>query len=315
LPLDKAEELLVGVETADDAAVYKLNRNLALVQTVDFFTPIVDDPYLFGQISAANALSDIYAMGGRPLIALSLIGYPTCLSLDVIGEILRGGINKVHEAGALMVGGHTVENPQPIFGLAATGIIDPKNVVTNANARPKDLLVLTKPLGIGILATALKGQLIEEEEMSEAIDSARELNKYASEAMLKVGVNACTDITGFGLLGHLQEMLHASNAAARIVVKDIPIWPKALEFAESGIIPARTHENRQYLQPYVSFAPSVKLKEQDVLLDPQTSGGLLISVSPERRDDLIKELKTLGVKTHAIIGEIVEEDAGRIDIF
>jgi len=303
----------VGIETADDAAVYRTSENTALVQTVDFFTPIVDDPYLFGQIAAANALSDIYAMGGEPLTAMNIVAFPPKLGFDVLQKILLGGRDKIEESGAVIVGGHTVEDKEPKYGLAVTGLVHPGEVITNAGAQAGDRLVLTKPLGMGILATALKGGMVEEGEMMDVIDSARTLNASAAEAMREIGVSACTDVTGFGFLGHLYLMLAASGVSARVEAKSVPIWPKAIEFAEMGLIPAGAAENRAFLRGKISFG-RVSEVLQDVLFDPQTSGGLLISVPNERCDELIEALKEARVSTRAVVGEILRGEAGVIEV-
>ncbi len=303
----------MGIETADDAAVYRTSENTALVQTVDFFTPIVDDPYLFGQIAAANALSDIYAMGGEPLTAMNIVAFPPKLGFDVLQKILLGGRDKIEESGAVIVGGHTVEDKEPKYGLAVTGLVHPGEVITNAGAQAGDRLVLTKPLGMGILATALKGGMVEEGEMMDVIDSARTLNASAAEAMREIGVNACTDVTGFGFLGHLYLMLAASGVSARVEAKSVPIWPKAIEFAEMGLIPAGAAENRAFLKGKISFG-RVSEVLQDVLFDPQTSGGLLISVPDERCDELIEALKEARVSTRAVVGEILRGEAGVIEV-
>lgn len=303
----------MGIEGAADAAVYRLREDLALVQTVDFFTPIVDDPYLFGQIAAANALSDIYVMGGKPLTAMNIIAFPPELGLDVLQKILIGGRDKVEEAGALVVGGHSVEDKEPKYGLAVTGLVHPDKLVTNSKAKVGDKLILTKPLGIGILATALKGGEIKEEDMMEAIDTARALNSFASEAMKKVGVNACTDVTGFGFLGHLHLMLTASGVSAKVYANEVPVWTKAMEFAEMGFVPAGVVGNRAFLRDKVSFE-GIDEVFRDILFDPQTSGGLLISVSAARCDELVEALKKAEVPTHAIIGEILKGEAGVIEV-
>lgn len=303
----------MGIETADDAAVYRVSEDTALVQTVDFFTPIVDDPYLFGQIAAANALSDIYAMGGEPLTAMNIVAFPPKLGFDVLQKILLGGRDKIEESGAVIVGGHTVEDKEPKYGLAVTGLVCPGEVITNAGAKAGDRLVLTKPLGMGILATALKGGMVEEGEMMDAIDSGRTLNASAAEAMRKIGVSACTDVTGFGFLGHLSLMLTASGVSVRVEAKEVPIWSKAIEFAEMGLIPAGAAENRAFLKGKISFG-RVDEVIQDILFDPQTSGGLLISVPTERCDELVEALKKGGVPTRAVVGEILRGEVGTIEV-
>lgn len=314
MPAVVSKELLVGIDTRDDAAIFKIGEGKALVQTVDFFTPIVDDAYLFGQIAAANALSDIYAMGGKPLTAMNLAGFPCEMDMSILADILKGGREKVEEAGAIIVGGHTIEDAEPKYGLSITGMIDPEEVITVSAARPGDKLVLTKPLGVGILSTALKGQFVSEEDMREAIDGMRRLNEDASEAMKKVGVKACTDITGFGLLGHLYTMLKESKVAAIIEAKAVPVWPGVYEHAQQGLVPGGAGKNRDYLKNIVTFDSSVDRIRQDILFDPQTSGGLLIAVPQGRVGELVDLLREAKAVSVAQIGEIVEDKAGKIQV-
>jgi selenide,water dikinase len=314
VPLARVKELLVGIEHCDDAAAFKIDKDTVLVQTVDFFTPIVDSPYLFGQIAAANALSDVYAMGSKPITALSLVAFPPKLGHWVLEEILKGGRDKIEESGAVVVGGHSLEDKEPKFGYAVTGISHPEKIVTSAGAKIGDKLILTKPIGLGVLATALKGGIITEEEMMDAIDNARTLNRKASEIMIEVGVNSCTDITGFGFLGHLHIMLKASSKSARIYTQKVPVYQKALELAQIGFVPAGTHENRRFVENYVKGEPTKDSVLMDILLDPQTSGGLLISVSDKKSDLLIQRLNEEGIKTKEIVGEIVKEKRGNIKL-
>lgn len=313
LTIDEAEELLVGFDTSDDAAVYKFDENTALLQTVDFFPPIVDSPYLFGQISAANALSDIYAMGGRPLTALNLAAFPCSLGLDILGSILQGGREKVREAGAIIVGGHTIQDNEPKYGLSVTGVVPLDKVITNSNAKPGDILVLTKPLGMGILASALKRGVVSEDDIMPAIEAASALNKAAAEAMIEVGVNACTDITGFGLLGHLKEMVNASGVKVKVEVEKVPIWDMAIEIAKAGIIPGGARDNRAFLGDSVVFLADSPVPPE-ILFDPQTSGGLLISVPGEKGDLLLATLEAKGVGTRAVIGKVEEGTPGLIEV-
>jgi len=314
VPLGRVDELLVGTEHSDDAAAFKINEDIVLVQTVDFFTPIVDSPYLFGQISAANALSDVYAMGGKPITALCLVAFSPKLGHKVLEEILKGGRDKIEESGAVVVGGHSLEDREPKFGYAVTGIIHPEKIVTSAGAKIGDKLILTKPIGLGILATALKGEIITEEEMMDAIDNARTLNRKASEVMIEVGVNACTDITGFGFLCHLHIMLKASSKSAKIYTKKIPVYQKALELAKIGFVPAGTHENRRFVKNYIEGESTEDGVLMDILCDPQTSGGLLISVAGEKSDLLIQRLNKEGVRTKKVIGEIIKGKVGNIEL-
>jgi selenide,water dikinase len=313
LPVDTAEELLVGFETSDDAAVYRFDDKTALLQTVDFFPPIVDSPYMFGQIAAANALSDIYAMGGKPITALNLVAYPCKIGMDILGAIMQGGHDKVKEAGAVTVGGHSIQDNEPKYGLAVTGIVPIDGIVTNSGAKPGDVLVLTKPLGMGILASALKKGHVTETEIDPAIQSAATLNRYASEAMVEVGVRACTDVTGFGLMGHLREMAAASGVKAIVEFDKVPVWDKAVELARQGIVPGGAKTNWVFLEDTVVLPPEAKIPP-DILFDPQTSGGLLISVPAGKADRLLAALEANGVATHAVIGRIEDGVSGIIEV-
>jgi selenide,water dikinase len=306
--------LLVGLDTTDDAAVYQLNSEQALIQTLDFFTPVVDDPYLFGQIAAANALSDVYAMGGTPLLALNIACFPTCLPVEVLQAILQGGADKVKEAGAILAGGHTVEDDEPKYGLSVTGIIHPAKIISNAGAKAGDLLLLTKPLGTGIALTALKADLAEAELVNSVQQSMATLNKDAAAVMVEVGVSACTDITGFGFLGHLYEMIVASKVSATVATCNIPVFPGVAALAQMGLIPGGAYRNRDYLVDNVTFTPGVKEEMADILFDPQTSGGLLISISAAKASVLIEKLAKYGVTTAAIVGEISGGAPGRIKV-
>lgn len=282
LPKFESDRLLVGLDTSDDAAVYKLNEETALIQTLDFFTPIVDDPYQFGQIAAANALSDVYAMGGIPLIALNIVAFPNCLPIEVLGEILRGGADKVKEAGALLVGGHSIEDNEPKYGLSVTGTVHPDKVLANSTAKPGDVLILTKPVGLGILNTCIKEELLEQDLVEEAIRVMATLNKVAAELMIETGAHACTDITGFGLIGHALEMAEGSKVSIELDSHAVPVMEGALENARMGLVPAGTYKNRDYAGERVRIDPTISEAMIDVLYDPQTSGGLLISLDPER---------------------------------
>ncbi|SHM66383.1 selenophosphate synthase [Caldanaerovirga acetigignens] len=299
----KHENLLVGLETSDDAAVYKIADDLAIIHTIDFFTPVVDDPYLFGQIAACNALSDIYAMGGRPLLALNIVGFPEDLVEDVLPIVLKGGADKVIEAGAIIAGGHSIKTPEPIYGLSVIGTVHPAKVLTNAGAKPGDVLILTKPLGTGIFTTAIKADMVDDVSVKEAIGVMNTLNKAASEAAIKVGVNAVTDITGFGLLGHAYEMAEASGVTIKIEAEKVPVISAIFEYASMGLLPAGLYANRRYLENKVIFLNDIKEELQDVFFDPQTSGGLLISCPEEKSEILIKELKRSNVEC-AKIGHV-----------
>lgn len=308
LPKHYNENLLVGLDTSDDAAVYKINEELALIQTLDFFTPVVDDPYTFGQIAATNSLSDVYAMGGEPKLAMNIVCFPNCLSPDILGEILRGGYDKVKEAGAIVVGGHTVEDDEPKYGLSVSGFIHPDKVLTNSNAKPGDALVLTKPLGLGIINTAIKGEIVDKEAYDEAVKVMSTLNKYAKEAIdIAGGVNSLTDITGFGLLGHALEMATGSSVTIKINSKDLPLIPKAIEYAKMGLVPAGTYANRKYVGENISIEDYITEDIKDILFDPQTSGGLLISISKENLDSLLKALESTPTE-FAVIGEVLGKE-------
>ena len=313
LPTVEDKNLLTASIPFADAGVYRISDDCALVQSVDFFTPIVDDPRTFGRIAAANALSDIYAMGGKPLTVMNLVGFPACLKQEVLVEILKGGAEKVHEAGAIVVGGHTVEDDEPKFGLAVTGLVDPKQLVTTVGAKDGDLLVLTKPLGVGILATALKGEVIKEEQMAEAIRGMETLNRAASEVMLDVGVNACTDITGFGLLGHALELAEASQIGIEIEASALHVYPQVMDLAAIGLVPAGSYRNREHYLPKVVNRERVAPEVVDILADPQTSGGLLISVSEDRLAQLTAQLEEAGCNAFNI-GRVVAEHPGQMTI-
>ena len=307
LPPMTDPNLLVGLDTGDDATVYRIGEDLAIIQTLDFFPPIVDDPFQFGEIAAANAISDIYAMGGRPIIALNIVGFPVDLPKEILVDILKGG---AAEAGVLIVGGHTIDDEEPKYGLAVTGVIKPGHEVTNANARPGDVLVLTKPLGTGIITTAGKEGVAEPSLLNEAIEVMSILNRAASDAMVKVGVNACTDVTGYGLIGHLHSMIGASGVGARIRLDSVPILNGVWDLVKKGIIPGGTHRNLESVERQVDWHPTITEEAKILLCDAQTSGGLLISVPAERRDELVNELKANGVATIAVIGEVLDEPKG-----
>lgn len=309
--------ILVGTNTADDAAVYKVNDSLAIVQSVDYFTPVVDDPYTFGLITAANSLSDLYAMGAQPLFALNIVGFPSKkLSMDELAEILKGGAAKAAEAGISVIGGHTIEDPEPKYGMVVTAVIHPAQVVTNAGAKAGDMLVLTKPLGLGIITTAMKKGLVGPEVIAEAIEVMSTLNKGAAEAMVKVGVNACTDITGFGFLGHLHEMAKASHLGAKIFLADVPVIPETWNLINNkqGVVPGGTLKNLEFLREDLIVNPDISEVDLTVLSDAQTSGGLLISVTEEKLANLLLALKEAGVQTIAIVGKMVQDDLFKLEI-
>jgi selenide,water dikinase len=315
LPIPKDPKVLVGLDTSDDAGVYQLSDEVALVQTVDFFTPIVDDPFTFGQIAVANALSDVYAMGGTPLTGMNLVAFPIkTLSPSILKEILLGGLAKMEEAGVALVGGHTIEDPEVKYGLAVTGIVHPNKILTNAKAKVGDKLVLTKPLGTGIISTALKGGMASEEGIQKIVESMTTLNRKASEWMKTLGAHACTDITGFGFIGHALEMAIASQVGMVIQSKTIPIFPEAMEYAKLGLIPGGAYSNRDFFSCRVEVHPDVSGFLIDILYDPQTSGGLLISLAPGEADRLAETLKREGDVYSAIVGEVVEGHCGKIQI-
>ena len=281
--------LLVGFDRSDDASVYRISDQLALVQTVDFFPPIADDPYLFGQIAATNALSDVYAMGGEPKLALNLMCVPKDMPQEAVHQMLRGGYDKVYEAGCLITGGHSIFGSEPKYGLAVTGFVHPDRVLTNSGARPGDVLLLTKPLGVGILSTACKGELASPEGMELAYRLMTTLNKEARDVMVNYRVHACTDVTGFSLLGHLLEMVLGSGVQALLHLDRIDLIPEAVELAKMGILPEGMYRNRAFAEPYVD-AGDTPLCRQDVLFDPQTAGGLLIAADPVDADALLADL-------------------------
>ncbi len=314
LPKPSDPNLLLGIGTDDDAAVYRLSDEMALVQTVDVFTPIVDDPYTFGAIAAANALSDIYAKGGRPLLALNIAGFPRKLPLDILAEILRGGADKAAEAGVMIVGGHSIDDPEPKYGLAVTGLVHPEKFVSNAGARPGDALYLTKPLGIGVITTGIKQEKTPAAVADAAVRIMGTLNRAASEGMQEVGVHAATDVTGFGLLGHLHEMVAASGVGARISAAAVPVLDGARDLARQGAIAGGTARNLEWLADKVRWAPEVDETMRLLLADAQTSGGLLIAVAPERATALERALRARGVETIARIGQATSRDGLPIEV-
>lgn len=307
----------MGTNTADDAAVYKVNDSLAIVQTVDYFTPVVDDPYTFGAITAANSLSDIYAMGAQPLFALNVVGFPSKkLQLEVLAEILKGGAAKAVEAGINIIGGHTIEDQEPKYGLVVTAVIHPDEVVTNAGAKVGDYLVLTKPLGLGIITTAMKKGLVGQQTINEAIGVMSTLNKKAAEVMVRVGVHACTDITGFGFLGHLHEMLKGSGAGANISLGELPVIQEAWHLVQNqtGVVPGGTKKNLSFLRENLVVGSGITEEELLVLADAQTSGGLLMAVEESKLPLLLAGLKEAGVQTSAVVGKVVHDENCRIEI-
>jgi len=315
LPLVDDPNLLVGLERADDAGVYKLNDELAIIQTIDFITPIVDDPYTFGQIAAANALSDVYAMGGKPLTAMNVVCFPIqSQDISVLGEILRGGWDKLLEAGVALVGGHSIEDPELKYGLSVTGVIHPSKIIAKSGAEVGDKLILTKPLGTGIVSTALKGGVAGEEAVAHIAASMTTLNQRASELMQDAGVHACTDITGYGLLGHACGMIEDGPVGMEIHVTAIPFFPEAKGFARMGLVPGGTQRNREFRLNMIEQAYEIGDDMGNILFDPQTSGGLLISVPAREAEAFLQNLHRNGIKDAAVIGEVVGEPKGRIII-
>jgi selenide,water dikinase len=315
LPKITDPNVIVGSATADDAAVYKLSDELALVFTTDFFTPIVDRPYDFGAVAAANALSDVYAMGGTPLTALSIVGFPdTLLPPEVLVEILRGAADKAAEAGASIVGGHTIKSEEPIFGLAVIGKVAPDRVLSNDKAKPGDVLILTKPLGLGIITTAAKNGDDKLGAITDAIRVMTTLNRIAGEEFARCGAHALTDVTGFGLLGHLRNIVTASNVGARIFFDQAPVLPAAVEYVQAGIAPGGTHANHKFLADWVSYDNDVSKEEQLILCDAQTSGGLLAAVAPDQAEAVIASLRARGVAEAIAIGKIESANAGQITV-
>jgi selenide, water dikinase len=297
------------METRDDAGFIPFGGGL-LLQTADFFTPIVDDPYRFGQIAAANAFSDVYAMGGEPLTAMNLVAFPCSLDLGILREILAGGQSKIEEAGAKLCGGHSVQDEEPKYGLSVTGFVEEDRVVRNAGAKPGDALILTKPLGLGILTTALKRDIVSEEEIEDAVQTASLLNGPARNAMREVVPSAATDVTGYGFLGHLTEMLEASGVGAVVQVGEIPVWERAVPLANDGIYPGGLKSNREYLEDRVT-TDGVQQNDLLPLYDPQTSGGLLVAVPVVRASGLVAALERHGV-SGSVVGEVVEQPGVRV---
>lgn len=298
---------MVGIETSDDAAIYKVTDDIAMIQTVDFFTPIVDDPYMFGQIAAANSLSDVWAMGGEPAVALNIVGFPNCLDPGILGDILTGGADKVKEAGAVLVGGHSVQDDEPKYGLCVSGFVHPDKIFKNYGCRPGDVLVLTKQIGTGIVNTAVKAEMASPAAVREAQTVMASLNKKGKQIVEKYKVSACTDITGFGLLGHCVEMASASNVTFELKVRDIAYMDEAVSYAKMGLIPAGAYKNRGYSIGKVDSG-TVEEHYLDLLYDPQTSGGLLLSVAPEDLSRVLEEFAKAQMDTTvSVIGTVAEK--------
>ena len=302
--------MLVGTETGDDAGVYRITDDKALALTVDFFPPIVDDPFSYGAIAVANSLSDVYAMGGRPILGLNIVGFPVDQPKEILGDILKGGYTKAQEAGCLIVGGHTVDDAEPKYGLAVVGLVEPGSQITNAGAKGGDALVLTKPIGTGIITTAGKQGVADEQTVARAIAVMSALNRAASETMVKVGVNACTDVTGFGLIGHLDSMMRGSGATAVLEASAVPVILGTRELLEQGIAPGGTHRNLDSMEGNIRWDDATSDAEKLLLCDAQTSGGLLISLPAAKSDQLLQELNAAGVSDAAVIGRVTAKGPG-----
>ena len=307
LPSAVDENLIVGVETADDAAVYRVSDEVALIQTVDFFPPMVDDPYTFGQIAAANALSDVYAMGGEPRLALNVVAFPNCLGAEVLGEILAGGASKVQEAGAVLAGGHSINDEEPKYGLCVSGFVHPDRIWKNGGAQAGDVLLLTKPLGVGLINTAVKAGMASAEAEKRAVESMSCLNKIAMEVLREAEVHSCTDVTGFGLTGHALETARASKASLVIETKKLEVLPDALFYASMGLVPEGTYRNKEFNKKDVRIEEQVDEALEDLVFDPQTSGGLLVSLPGRDAETVLRKLEQVGYPLKAgIIGFVTD---------
>jgi len=308
-------DVILGMETLDDAGVYRLTDDLAIIQTVDFFTPIVDDAYMFGQIAAANALSDVYAMGGKPLTAMNMLCFPLkTLGPEVLEDILRGGMDKIHEADVVLIGGHSVDDAELKYGLSVTGTVHPDKLVSNGGARPGDTIILTKPIGTGIINTAIKAGLVSDELIERISKSMATLNRKASELMQENGVHACTDITGFGLLGHAAQLAECSEVSLELELAAIPRFPEVIALAQQGLCPGGLYRNKEYFLNKVTFESSIPEHVQDILFDAQTSGGLLIFLEPPRAEVLLNQLRIAGIMEAAAIGRVTADSPGTITV-
>jgi len=313
LPLISDPNVIRGMESLDDAGVYKITDELAIIQTVDFFTPIVDDPYTFGQIAAANALSDVYTMGGRPLTAMNIVCFPTkSMDISILKDILRGGADKMVEAKVTLVGGHSIDDAELKYGLSVTGTVHPEQLVTNSGAKARDKLILTKPLGTGIINTAVKAGVVDEKTVARVTEYMATLNDKASGLMQEIGIHACTDITGFGLIGHIVQLAQNSQVGINIDIASIPLFPEAGDFAKQGLCPGGLHRNREFYSTHVKISNEVPTHLQDILFDPQTSGGLLICLAPEKSERLLDSLRQAGIEDAAIIGEAISQPKGMV---
>ena len=313
MPVVNDNRVLVGLDTSDDAGVFQISHDFALVQTLDFFSPMTDDPYMFGQIAAANSLSDVYAMGGTPLTALNIVCYATCIEPEVMGEVMRGGAEKCREAGVVVLGGHTVENQDVKYGLSVTGVVHPKQIISNAGARATDKLILTKPLGSGIIFTASKAGLAADSHVAIALQQMSLLNNKSAQILKGFGVLGGTDITGFGLLGHCMELARASGVELELWASQMPLLPGVTQYASMGLIPAGAYRNAEHFGGGVEFADSVEETLKDILYDPQTSGGLLFAIPAERATEALQQLREAGVDA-CCVGECKSGRAGKIRV-
>jgi selenide,water dikinase len=312
LKLTPNPNVLRSIDRLDDAGVYQISADTAIIQTIDFITPIVNDPYSFGQIAAANSISDVYTMGGRPITAMNVVSFPSGdMDISILKEILRGGLDKIQEAGAALMGGHSVNDPEMKYGLAVTGVVHPDKLITNSGTRIGDCLVLTKPLGTGVMSTALKNRLTDEKEMQEAIRSMTSLNKAAAELMIELGAHACTDITGFGLIGHASHLIQEGETGIEFDFNEIPFFPEVMDLSRKEVYPGGLERNREFYSPQVEFRGRIPQYKRNLLFDPQTSGGLLIALSPAEAELMVEKLKKL--KIHAvIIGKIIKDTGHKI---
>ena len=308
------EKLLVGNSTSDDASVYKISDDIAVVNTVDFFPPIVDDPFTFGEIAAANSLSDIYAMGAKPITALNIVGFPDDLDLNILTQILKGGASKSKEASIAIAGGHTVVDQEPKYGLSVTGIINPGSQITNNNSKANDTLVLTKPIGTGIITTAGKHGKVKDSVLELAIDTMRTLNRYASESMVEIGVNSCTDVTGFGLLGHLKEMMDSSNKIASINYSRIPVLEGVIPLIKNEMVPGGTFKNLNSISENILFDSNIDDYQKILMADAQTSGGLIISVDTTKLPELLKSINKNNIYEASVIGNVRDKESSSVSI-
>ncbi len=313
LPQIADPNVIRGLASPDDAGVYRLTDELAIIQTIDYFTPIVDDPYNFGQIAVANALSDVYAMGGKPLTAMNVVCFPTkTLDISVLKDILRGGADKMVEAEVALIGGHSVDDAELKYGLSVTGTIHPGRLITNSGAKAGDRFILTKPLGTGIISTALKAGVVSEGTIDKVTKYMSTLNKKASELMQEVGVNACTDVTGFGFIGHACQLAQNSQVGIKIYSASLPFFPETSQFAKRGLCPGGLYRNKEFYSGAVEISTVVPAQVQDILFDPQTSGGLLISLEPSKAERLLEKLRRAGVEDATIVGEVVARPRGKL---